>query len=99
MSLDQLLTLPEREGMPIMISAAQPRKSAGKKSTDNPLGLTAREMEVLRLVAQGLTDAQVAEQLIISARTVNSHLTSIFHKLGVSSRYAATRFVSEHHLE
>jgi predicted ATPase/DNA-binding CsgD family transcriptional regulator/DNA-binding XRE family transcriptional regulator len=99
MSLDQLLTLPERERMPAMISAPQPRKSAGKKSTNNPLGLTTREMEVLRLVAQGLTDAQVAEQLIISSRTVNSHLTSIFHKLGVSSRYAATRFVSEHHLE
>jgi DNA-binding CsgD family transcriptional regulator/tetratricopeptide (TPR) repeat protein len=99
MSLDQLLTLAEREGMPVVTVVGQPGKSAGKKQTDSPEGLTSREMEVLRLVAQGLTDAQVAEQLIISSRTVNSHLTSIFHKLGVSSRYAAARFVSDHHLE
>ena len=63
-----------------------------------PDGLTAREVEVLRLVVQGLTDAQIAEQLIISPRTVNSHLTSIYGKIGVSSRSAATRYAMEHHL-
>jgi DNA-binding CsgD family transcriptional regulator len=63
-----------------------------------PAGLTAREAEVLRLVAQGLTDADVAEQLYIARRTVNSHLTSIYTKLGVSSRAAATRFAVEHGL-
>lgn len=61
-------------------------------------GLTAREVEVLRLVAQGLTDAQVAEHLVISPRTVNFHLTSIYSKLGVSSRAAATRYAIEQHL-
>jgi len=55
-------------------------------------------MEVLRLVAQGLTDAQVAEQLVVSPRTVNFHLTSIYSKLGVSSRSAATRYAIEQHL-
>jgi len=63
-----------------------------------PAGLTAREIEVLRLVAQGLTDAQVAEQLVISLRTVTTHLTSIYNKLGVSSRVAATRFAIEQRL-
>jgi DNA-binding CsgD family transcriptional regulator len=63
-----------------------------------PGGLTAREVEVLRLVAQGLTDAQVAEQLVISPRTVSTHLTSIDGKLGVSSRSAATRFAVENGL-
>lgn len=63
-----------------------------------PAGLTAREVEVLRLVAQGLTDAQVAEQLVVSARTVSSHLYSIYSKLGVSSRTAATRFAVDHNL-
>jgi DNA-binding NarL/FixJ family response regulator len=63
-----------------------------------PAGLTAREVEVLRLVAQGLTDAQVAEQLIVSPRTVSTHLTSIYNKLGVNSRSAATRFAVEHQL-
>ena len=52
----------------------------------------------LRLVAQGLSDAQVAEQLVISRRTVNWHLTSIYSKLGVSSRCAATRSAMEHKL-
>ncbi len=63
-----------------------------------PAGLTAREMEVLRLVAQGLSDTQVAEQLVISPRTVNWHLTSIYSKLGVSSRAAATRYAIEHQM-
>ena len=63
-----------------------------------PAGLTAREVEVLRLVAQGLTDAQVAEQLVISLRTVTTHLTSIYNKLGVNSRTAAARFALEHWL-
>lgn len=96
MPLDQVLTLEEREGTPAMMPAAPPRQSAGKKSTKNPLGLTTRELEVLRLVAQGLTDAQIAEHLIISARTVNSHLTSIYSKLGVTSRSAATRYAMKY---
>jgi predicted ATPase/DNA-binding NarL/FixJ family response regulator len=60
--------------------------------------LTQRERDVLRLVAQGLTDAQVAERLVISRRTVNFHLTSIYRKLEVSSRSAATRYALEHNL-
>jgi len=63
-----------------------------------PAGLTTREMEVLSLVAKGLTDAQVAEQLVISTRTVNTHLTSIYGKIGVSSRSAATRYAVEHQI-
>src|SRR2546430_10446724 len=49
-----------------------------------PGGLTAREVEVLRLVAKGLTNIQVAEKLIISARTVHAHLSSIYSQLGIS---------------
>jgi DNA-binding NarL/FixJ family response regulator len=63
-----------------------------------PAGLSAREVEVLRLVAEGLTDAQVAERLYLSTRTVNQHLRSIYNKLGVSTRAAATRFAVEHGL-
>jgi DNA-binding NarL/FixJ family response regulator len=63
-----------------------------------PEGLTEREVEVLRLVAQGLTDAQVADQLVISPRTVNGHLRSIYSKIGVTSRAAATRYTLDHHL-
>jgi ATP/maltotriose-dependent transcriptional regulator MalT len=71
---------------------------APKLSVGSSDGLTTREVEVLRLVADGLTDAQVAEQLVISPRTVNWHLSVIYSKLGVSSRCAATRFALEQKL-
>ncbi|MFL5590073.1 MAG: tetratricopeptide repeat protein [Ktedonobacteraceae bacterium] len=64
----------------------------------NPFGLTDREIEVLRLVTQGLTTLQIAERLIISPRTADAHLRSIYSKLGVTSRAAATRSAIEHKL-
>jgi class 3 adenylate cyclase/DNA-binding CsgD family transcriptional regulator len=63
-----------------------------------PAGLTAREVDVLRLVAVGLSDAQVAEQLVVSVRTVNAHLRSIYRKTGVHSRAAAGRFAEDNGL-
>jgi DNA-binding CsgD family transcriptional regulator/tetratricopeptide (TPR) repeat protein len=63
-----------------------------------PAGLTAREVEVLRLVAGGLTDLQIADKLVLSPRTVHAHISSIYSKLGVTSRSAATRYAMEHHL-
>jgi predicted ATPase/DNA-binding CsgD family transcriptional regulator len=68
------------------------------RQSTSMLRLTAREVEVLCLVVQGLSNAQVAEQLVISPRTVNWHLTSIYSKLGVSSRSAATRYAIENKL-
>jgi DNA-binding NarL/FixJ family response regulator len=63
-----------------------------------PAGLTAREVDVLRLVAVGLSDAEVATQLFLSVRTINAHLRSIYRKLGVRSRAAAGRFAEENGL-
>jgi DNA-binding NarL/FixJ family response regulator len=63
-----------------------------------PAGLTEREVEVLRLLAQGLTNAQIAEKLIVSPYTVNAHLRTIYGKLEVTTRAAATRFALEHGL-
>jgi predicted ATPase/DNA-binding CsgD family transcriptional regulator len=60
--------------------------------------LSERELEVLRLVADGLTDAQVARELYLSPRTVGWHLRSIYRKLGVPSRAAAARAAVEHSL-
>jgi DNA-binding NarL/FixJ family response regulator len=61
-------------------------------------GLTPREKEVLSLLAQGMSSASIAEKLIISLTTVNSHVRTIYSKLGVSSRSAATRYAIEHFL-
>jgi DNA-binding NarL/FixJ family response regulator len=63
-----------------------------------PDELTPREVEILRLVASGLSNAQMAEKLIISPRTVHAHVRSIYSKLGITSRSAATRYAIDHKL-
>lgn len=60
--------------------------------------LTVREREVLRLLARGLRNAEIAQQLIISRLTVSTHVRSIYTKLGVKSRCAAARYALEHKL-
>jgi DNA-binding CsgD family transcriptional regulator len=57
-------------------------------------GLTAREIEVLHLVADGLSNAEIADRLVLSERTVHAHLRSIYDKLGVNSRTAAAHAVA-----
>jgi DNA-binding NarL/FixJ family response regulator len=57
-------------------------------------GLTDREIEVLHLVADGLSNAEIAERLVLSERTVHAHLRSIFDKLGVNTRTAAAYAVA-----
>ena len=91
-----ILSAPEPELSNEQPAKASPTAASAKPSF--PAGLTAREVEILRLVARGLTDAQVAEELVISPRTVNWHLTTIYSKIQVSSRSAATRFAIEQHL-
>jgi DNA-binding CsgD family transcriptional regulator len=61
-------------------------------------GLSARELEVLRLLASGRTNRDIAAELVVSEHTVARHVQNIFAKLGVSSRAAATAFAFEHDL-
>jgi DNA-binding NarL/FixJ family response regulator len=61
-------------------------------------GLTVREVEVLRLIAEGRTNRAIAEKLVISEKTVARHVSNIFTKLGLSSRSAATAYAYEHDL-
>jgi non-specific serine/threonine protein kinase len=63
-----------------------------------PAGLSAREVEVLKLLAGGMTNAQIAQELYISPRTVNRHVGSLYHKIGTNTRAEAARFASEHGL-
>jgi DNA-binding CsgD family transcriptional regulator/tetratricopeptide (TPR) repeat protein len=58
---------------------------------DNPAGLTERQAQVLRLLGQGLTNAEIAASLVVSVRTVDTHVTAILTKLGVPSRRDAAR--------
>ena len=63
-----------------------------------PQGLTPHEGDVLRLLATGETNAAIASELVISRRTVDSHVRSIFTKLGVSTRAAATAYAHKHRI-
>jgi DNA-binding CsgD family transcriptional regulator len=66
--------------------------------TATPGGLTAREVEVLRLVASGRSNTEIATELFLSEKTVARHLSNIFGKIDVSSRTAAAAFAFEHRL-
>ena len=60
--------------------------------------MSPRELEVLRHVAGGKTNKEIATELVLSDRTVERHVSNIFAKLGVSTRAAATAFAYEHQL-
>ena len=78
-----------------------PALEQAEPDTSIPSGLehlTPRQIEVLRLVARGMTNNEIAEALFLSRRTVHAHLRSIFHKLGVGHRSAATRYAIQHGL-
>ena len=71
---------------------------AAGTAAPTPGGLSARELEVLRLVAEGRTNRAIAGALVLSERTVERHMSNIFAKLRVSSRAAATAYAYEHRL-
>src|SRR6266404_786510 len=76
-------------------------KAAGHRAParrDWPAGLTAREVEVLGLLARGHSNREMARRLVVSPRTVSSHIEHIYAKVGVSSRAAATLFATQHGL-
>ena len=70
--------------------------AAGDADDDGPLtGVTPREREVLRLLAEGLTNRQIASRLVVSEHTVHRHVTNILRKLDVPSRTAAAALAAQ----
>jgi DNA-binding NarL/FixJ family response regulator len=101
MTMEQAVALALEETLrpvPSADAAKLPGLPATARLRSYPNGLTRREVEVLSLVAEGLTDAQVAARLFLSPHTVHAHLTSIYSKLGVTTRHAAARFALQHDL-
>jgi predicted ATPase/DNA-binding CsgD family transcriptional regulator len=87
------------EAQSVAVDAGRPAHAEPNSHPPATAGdLSPRELEVLGLVAAGLTNAQVAERLFVSPRTVNAHLNSIYRKLELGSRSAAVRFAVEHGL-
>ncbi|WP_406165060.1 LuxR C-terminal-related transcriptional regulator [Streptomyces sp. NBC_00996] len=56
---------------------------------ENPAGLTERQVQVMRLLAEGLTNPEIAEKLVVSVRTVDNHVSAVLDKLGVHTRRQA----------
>ena len=77
---------------------ARAQELSWKEAAKPAGGLTARELEVLRLVATGKTNRSIAADLFLSEKTVARHVSNIFSKLGLSSRAAATAYAYEHDL-
>ena len=98
MSMEQAIEYALTEEEPSAATLSSTHEQLSAPAPEHPAGLTSREVEVLGLVAEGLTNAQVAQRLFLSPRTVQRHLNSVYHKLGVNSRTAATRFALEHGL-
>ncbi len=98
MELQQALSTPGREALPASSQEEEAFSPTPLSPSPHPDGLTAREVEVLRLLAKGLSNAQIAEELIVSQLTIKAHLRSIYSKLQVTSRSAATRYALEHDL-
>jgi DNA-binding NarL/FixJ family response regulator len=74
---------------------------AGEPPVDDPAGLSVREREILRLVATGLSNEDIAARLVLSIRTVERHVSNIYVKLGAAGRNAravATAYAHEHAL-
>ena len=84
---------------PDAVAAVLDGAGQGKRSEDlRPLGLSDREMEVLRLVAQGRSNPEIAKLLTISRRTAEHHVQHIYSKIGVSTRPGAALFAVQHNL-
>jgi DNA-binding CsgD family transcriptional regulator len=64
-------------------------EALSSKRPENPGGLSAREVDVLRLAARGLTSRQIGDRLFISPKTTDHHIQHIYNKIGVSTRAAA----------
>jgi ATP/maltotriose-dependent transcriptional regulator MalT len=66
-----------------------------RTTRENPAGLTARQLEVLTLIAEGLTNAEIAERLVVSPRTAEHHVAAVLTKLGATTRREAAKRASE----
>jgi HD-GYP domain-containing protein (c-di-GMP phosphodiesterase class II) len=69
-----------------------------RRPATQPAGLTEREVEILRMLARGMSRRQIADELVLSQHTVRHHLEHIYSKVGVGTRVAATLFAVEHDL-
>ena len=85
----------DSEAVEAVLGAAGHRIS---RRREGPFGLTVREVEVLRLLAVGLSNKEIAQQLVITPKTVGNHVEHIYLKIGVRTRAGAGLFAMQHGL-
>ncbi len=86
------------EALAVEITATSPERQSATPPSASPAGLTAAELQVLRLLARGHTTREIAAELVVAVSTVDRHLTHIYSKLGVRNRAAAIAFALQHGL-
>ncbi|MFN8635295.1 MAG: helix-turn-helix transcriptional regulator [Chloroflexota bacterium] len=98
MSLDEAMdeAMRIRTTVPPSESATRPVRLTA--ISENPDGLSAREVEVLKLMAAGATSKEIAAQLVISVHTVESHITHVYQKIGGRGRADAAAYAHRHGL-
>ena len=79
-------------------TSATPRSAPATRPPDPPDGLTQREVEILSLIAQGLTNGEIAERLFLSNHTIKTHINRIFAKTGSRDRVAAIAYAQRHNI-
>ena len=100
-SLEEALSISAELGMtPLLERVVELQQKAGvrRRSPAYPDGLTEREVEVLRLIASGRSNHEIAEELFISQHTVVRHASNIFSKIGVTNRTEAATYATRHSL-
>jgi DNA-binding NarL/FixJ family response regulator len=88
----------DRAAADAVLAAAGHRRIGTGRSGGWPAGLSDREIDVLRLIARGRTNKEVAAALYLSAKTVGRHVENLYAKIGVNSRAGAAVFAMEHRL-
>ena len=79
-------------------TSAAPGSASATRPPDPPDGLTQREVEILTLIAQGLTNGEIAERLFLSNHTIKTHINRIFAKTGSRDRVAAIGYAQRHNI-
>jgi HD-GYP domain-containing protein (c-di-GMP phosphodiesterase class II) len=88
----------DADAVAAVLESAGQRRPRGRRADLRPAGLSEREVEVVRLVAAGCSNPEIAERLVISRRTAEHHVQHVYAKLGVASRAAVALFAVQHEL-